>query len=168
VGSQPLIAHAVVLALCFRIMLATVQFDDHAFFEADEIDNVFSQRKLTAEFQAFKGAAPKPSPETCLRFGWKAPKLSRAIPIASQTLASGPAPSPLSREGRGEQELLALPRGERGTGILTLPAGGTRVIGIAQSSEIPRQDETTFTDRPRFVGRFPLSAETSGPCLPRF
>jgi hypothetical protein len=47
-------------------MLATVQLDDQAFFEADEIDNVFSQRKLTAEFQALKGAAAKPSPETCL------------------------------------------------------------------------------------------------------
>jgi hypothetical protein len=64
--SQPLIAHSVVLALCLRVMLATVQLDDQAFFEADEIDNVFSQRKLTAEFQALKGAAAKPSPETCL------------------------------------------------------------------------------------------------------
>jgi len=56
--------------LCFRVMLATVQLDDQAFFEAEEIDNVFSQRKLKAEFQAFKRPAAKPSPETCLRFGW--------------------------------------------------------------------------------------------------
>jgi hypothetical protein len=85
--SQPLIAHSVVLPLSFRIMLATVQLNDQAFFEADEIDNGFSQRKLTAEFQALKGAAAEPSPETYLRFRWKASKLPRAIPIASQRMA---------------------------------------------------------------------------------
>src|ERR1700683_1917500 len=106
-------------------MLATVQLDDHAFFEADEIDNVFSQRKLTAEFQAFKGAAAKPSPKTCLRFSWKAPKLPRAVPIASQRLAPSPAPSPLAPLPRGERgtRILAVPRGERGTRILAVPRG---------------------------------------------
>ena len=140
--SQPLIAHAVVLALCFLVMLATVQLDNQAFFEADEIDNVFSQRKLTAEFQALKGAGAKPSPEPCLRFGWKASKLPRAIPIASQRLA----PSPLA----------PLPRGER----------GTRVFGIARSSGHPHEDDTPFTDCQRFVGHFPLSADASRSCLP--
>ena len=138
--SQPLIAHSVVLALCFRVMLATVQLDDQAFFEADEIDNVFSQRKLTAEFQALKGAAAKPSPETCLRFGWKASKLPRALLIASQRLA----PSPLA----------PLPRGERGTRILALPRGGNKSFWHRAILRHPHEDDTPFTDCQRFVGRF--------------
>jgi hypothetical protein len=85
---QPLIAHSVVLAIPFCVMLATIQFDDHPFFEADEVDNVLSQRKLTAEFHPLESAAAKLAPETCLRFGWKAPKLPRAVSIASQ----GPEP----------------------------------------------------------------------------
>jgi hypothetical protein len=139
--SQPLIAHSVVLSLCFRIMLATVQLDDQAFFEADEIDNVFSQRKLTAEFQAFEGAAAKPSPETCLCFGWKASKLPRAIQIASQRLT----PSPLA----------PLPRGERGTRILALPRGRNKSFWHRAILRHPDEDDTPFLTANDSTGAFP-------------
>jgi hypothetical protein len=87
--SQPLIAHSVVLALC-SVMLAAVRLDDQAFFETDEIDNVFSQRKLTADLKTLKARPRSPSPETCLCFGRKASKLPRVIPIASQRLPPHP------------------------------------------------------------------------------
>ena len=152
--SQPLIARAIVLAPCFRVMLATVQLDDQAFLEAYEIDNVFSQRKLTAEFQAFKAEAAKPSPKTCLHFGWKASKLPGAILIASQRLA----PSPLA----------PFPRGERGTRILALPRGGNKSFWHRAILRHPQEEVTPFAVCQRFVARFPLSADASGSCLPDF
>jgi len=84
--SQPLIPHSVVLALRFVIVLATIQLDDQAFFEAYEIDNVFPQRKLTAELQAFECTAPKLPPEKCFGFGLKASQLPRVVTLASQRL----------------------------------------------------------------------------------
>jgi hypothetical protein len=104
------IAHPVVLSLHFLVMLAAVQLDDQSLFEADEVDNVFSERELTAKFQAFERSVAKLPPEKCLRFAGKVSKLPRAVPKVSQR----PAPSPLT----------PLPRGERGTRVFGSPAGG--------------------------------------------
>jgi hypothetical protein len=87
-------------------MLATVQLDDQAFFEADEIDNVFSERKLTADLQDFKGAAAKPVARDVPPLRSESVEIAASDPDRESTAA----PSPLA----------PLPQGERGTRVLAI------------------------------------------------
>ncbi len=81
-------------------MLAAVQLDDQAPFEAHEIHDVISQRELPAKFQRLERAAAKFLPEKVLGLGRRASEISGTVLVASHMSA----PSPLA----------PLPRGERG------------------------------------------------------
>jgi hypothetical protein len=103
--SQPVIASFVVSALGFRVVMAAVQLNDQALFQANEIDDVVARRELPAELEVLESAAAKLSPQKRLRFRGKASKFPRAIRMASQN--QPPHPWPLSREGRGEGRFIA-------------------------------------------------------------
>jgi hypothetical protein len=80
--------------------MRAVQLDDQPLFQANEIDDVVSQRELPAELEVLEGAAAKLSPQKRFRFGGEASKLSRVIPMSSQNRPLTPGPSPARGEGK--------------------------------------------------------------------
>jgi len=58
-------------------MLASIDFDDHSRFETNEIKNIFLQRELAPEFQAFETAVAQQAPHRGFGVGWPVAHASR-------------------------------------------------------------------------------------------